>query len=201
MDEKEFRKELRKVEADAAARLDGYLPDELKRLAASEVEPDGNIRYIDGSPEDNQASVEIYREFMEKYVNAILAFPKLRSGKPKSEAPKSASPKRIYPKVLERRLHLLDFVLKRKGFAGRANWKQLIVEWNKEHPHDLDNLNNLKLKFYQALKDDLLVNTYIVKEVAPLISQAGDNIKRFWQKHPEAKNLNELSEVKNERQA
>ena len=176
MAEKEFRRDIRAIEADAETRLGRYLPDEFRRIVASHVVEDGTIRYYDGDPGENEYNVQTYREFMEKYVEAVLSLddaakPRVKQT-PASEA--KSVPSKIYRKTFERRLHLLDFVLKRKGDgrARRGFWKATVAEWNHEHPHDQRTPEDLKTRYSEYVNNSDLWNSYVAANMAPVIREA-----------------------------
>jgi len=196
MIEKEFKKELRAIESKAENQLGCHLPEGFRRIVASHIETDGHIRYYN-DPEEDEHNIRWYSELMENYVEAIQSLPNYSKAKVSTSngKEKQATLKKIYRKPFEHRLHLLDFVLKRKGFTARANWKQLTAEWNAEYPYDQYSLRIFKLKYYQARKDNDLMNSYVVTKLAPLIKQGMRKTINFWKQHPEAKTLNELIEI------
>ena len=210
MDEKEFWKEIRAIEERARDRLGFPLPDISRRYVASRQETDGNLRYVEGSPGDNQSTVRQYDADMGAYVESVLSHPAIR---PKQSEAKAA-PTKIYRKTFERRFHLLAFVLDRKGFEHRAKkgfWKEMTAEWNREHPYDQRTPEDLRARYAGYIKDDALWNSYVATRITPAFDRGIKSliegmkaasmkalmqpILEFWKQHPEAKTLNDLIRI------
>ncbi len=168
MDRADFNREIRAVNDDAKARLGvPHLPDVFRRCVESHVVND-ELQYDDDEPDTNRESVTLYGQVMEKYVEAVLSL-----GHPVRSKPKATQTK-IYPKTFERRLHLIDFVMKRKG-EGRARkgfWKALAPEWNHEHPHDQRTPEDLRARYSDYVRNDELWNSYVAANMAPVIREA-----------------------------
>ena len=67
----------------------------------------------------------------------------------------SGKPRTIRMKSLERRLHLVDFIVNRNSISKgrlRINWKRTVKEWNEAQPLDAMTLPVLKAEYYHALK-------------------------------------------------
>ena len=208
MNKDEFRKQIRVIEDDAETRLGFPLSDISRRYVASRQETDGNLRYIEGSPGDNESIVLQYADDMGEYVESVLSHPAIRQKQ--SEA--KAAPTKIYRKTFKRRLHLLAFVLARKGFEQRARkgfWKEMAAEWNREHPYDQRTPEDLRARYADYIKTDALWNSYVATKITPLIRQAAETMANmpakvaglteatldFWKQHPEAKTLNDLIRI------
>ena len=173
VDKEEFNRRIRAINDDAKARLgSSHLPDAFRRCVESHALIAGEFKYIEGddqeSAETNWGTVCVYGEMMEKYVEASLSLGDSVRRKPK------ATQTKIYPKTFERRLHLLGFVLKRKG-DGRARkgfWKTLAAEWNHEHPHDQRTPEDLKTRYSEYVNNSDLWNSYVAANMAPVIREA-----------------------------
>lgn len=219
MGEKEFWKEITAIETRAAARLGFPLSDKSRRYVASRQETDGNLRYIEGSPGDNESTVGQYANDMDEYVESVLSHPAIRT----KQSGAKAVPTRIYAKTFNRRLHLLDFVLERRGFERRARkgfWREMAAEWNREHPYDQRTPEDLRARYADYIKNDAVWNSYVAMRITPTVHQQLENVISamtnirgkgvglrestldLWKQHPEAKTLNELiaiEEAQNDR--
>jgi hypothetical protein len=86
--------------------------------------------------------------------------------------------KKIYRKPLERRLHLFEFVLNKKGgIKARAHWKQISAEWNKEHPYDRKDQAVLKVEYYRALKDCNVIINYVAIKMLTALKEGKEEIE------------------------
>lgn len=91
----------------------------------------------------------------------------LLQGRQKTVSPNS-EPKRRYRKSLERKSHLIDFVVtttyrhKQRPMGRlfditkllRHDWKMLTAAWNKKHLYDPVTLPGLKARYYRAIRED-----------------------------------------------
>ena len=125
-----------------------------------------------GDPEGERDYLENFSSVAKRYGTAIyLTLRKTNS--PKINNSKSSKPRKVYWGTLERRVHLIDFVIEKKArITACANWKQLTAEWNKEHNHNQKNLNVLKADYHRALKDDNVTARWISWRVAPIFCSA-----------------------------
>ena len=58
-------------------------------------------------------------------------------------------------KLLEKRVHIVEFVWGQKGsISERANWKKIAADWNAQHPYDKRTPASLKDRYHKAIRDD-----------------------------------------------
>jgi hypothetical protein len=152
------------------------------------------LNNMDGDPDGKAELIESIKVSIRERWEAAKAYTASYFGQPIGTAP--PKPRKIYRKCFERRLHLLDFVLKQKGrIRKRANWKAITAAWNKAHPFDTMDLPVLKVAFYHALKDGNVLQNYVAITIGPAFEKLAHNTIDFWHQHPEAKDLNELCEI------
>jgi len=184
-------------------------------------DPEGAQEYISEYMEVTQRSIEVI-----KIVTPDLKkqFEKESGIKPSRSASKYSTPpkaKAMRRGLFERRLHLFDFIMQSKGsIAARPNWKQIADKWNKEHPYYPQTALNLKKRFWEMQRDDMLTQSWLAWRVYPVvyealrqglqnfkqgiqnlkqrpeaIQRAQERIMQMIADHPEARTLNDLVEI------
>lgn len=193
-------KEIKTIQAEAEKELGFPLLEAYWKIVEDDV---GNAATdYDGDPEGQEEYIENYRNVTTRDVELLkIVWPSIKAKTSTDGNGEPANPKKIYRKPLERRLHLLDFVLNKKGsIKARAHWKQISAEWNKEHPYDRKDQAVLKVEYCRALKDYNVTINYATMKIAPFLKEGLERVNDFWRQHPEAKNLNELIEMQETQQ-
>lgn len=153
----------------------------------------------DGDPDGAQEYIVEYEGVTNRYIRVVkMTLPsltaKLRTKPSPSAAKSGKSPKvkKTYPGPFERRLHLFDFVMQRKGgITARANWKQIAAEWNEEHPHNPQTWRNMKSRFYELKRDDVLTESWLAWRIGPVVIKRLRRVISHW----EARTLGDLAEI------
>lgn len=179
----------------------------------------------DGDPKGAQEYISEYAEVTDGRIRGIeIVLPSLKKQFEKElgiktnpsadRNSKAVKPQKIYRGPFEHRLHLLDFILHKKGgLTARANWKRMAAEWNEEHPYYQKTHKALKAEYYKIIKDDAVTQSWIAWRVAPgmvkalrqiqqnleqmpdVLQRATQRIMQMFAEHPEAKNLNDLCDI------
>jgi len=199
-------KEIRAIKRWAEKELGGRLPSEFLSFVEEAVEEafgEGEADF-DGDPDAREEYVEIYRSKMEQCVGVVKLSNQANraveaavyfASRPSVE---KQAPTKRYQRCFEKRLHLVDFVLKRtlnlrsrkddtipawyhekffpnvkgyvKGPTKRINWSVLASEWNEAHAHDLMQADTLKRDYYRAVCEADIQREYLHRQYERLMA-------------------------------
>ena len=173
---KELEKKRNRIFKKVEEKIELTLPPETRKIIDKAA---GDYSDYDGDPDGEKDYLDILRiEALNYGWAAYFMFRKMN--RPKSDNNKPSKPRKVYRGTLERRVHLIDFVIQRKGgISARSNWKQLTAEWNKEKPYNQKNLNVLKADYHRAFKNDDVGHQWIGWRVAPALIP---ELKKFAEK-------------------
>jgi len=93
---------------------------------------------------------------------------------------KGSTPKKRYQRCFEKRLYLVEFIMKRlsaitkRGHKSildvyiqrlhkRIGWKQMCLEWNEKHPNDCMSPEVLKVRYYRAIAEEDVKREYLTR--------------------------------------
>jgi len=183
-----IEKAIRVIQREAEERLGFPLPPDVwKRIEEEERIGYSSSRY-DSGPEEERSCLEEYEAVIERHITfykLVLPLAARQLGfKPAlarpARADNSGRVKRgMYRRPFERRLHLFDYIIDKKGgsISARANWRRIAAAWNEEHPHDPQTPLNLKQRYHEMIRDDKLTQAWIVWRVAPKLRDFAERLE------------------------
>jgi hypothetical protein len=155
-----------------------------KRLLALEsLLFQANLIHDEVDLEDYEGTVTYYL-YVAKLQAMSQCFPPLRS----NSSTGSQRGKKLYLRPLQKRSHLVDFVIKnqltmrtRKNVSRRRfNWRQMCDRWNDAHSYDIMKPSVLKATYYRAAADKEVQKAVITRQTKLLVKSLKKALDEEW---------------------